>query len=255
MDMSWPGFTMIVIALAGAGVGWFYRVLVQRYCRHPDALPPPGEGAFSLSRLPFLPPILIPLLCLAVYGRQLSRGESGNLTLAGEILLLGVGWFAAGVDWETFLIPDPLSLGGTLLALVFPLLLPGWPLPWRDAGVGFASVLVLAGGLNLVGCLVLRRSLARARAKGFDITTPMGWGDVKLFAFYGGFLGWQGGVATLFGACLTAALAGSALRLMTGKAGEGGGSLRERWEKGEAVFPLGPFIVFAGTLVWWIQPS
>lgn len=94
------------------------------------------------------------------------------------------------IDWEHQIIPDPLSIGGTVL---------GWIGAWVCLDVTIADSLIGAG----VGAgVILAIALAYKAARKVD---GMGGGDVKLMAMIGAFLGWQMVFAVLF----LAAAAGS----------------------------------------------
>jgi len=95
------------------------------------------------------------------------------------------------IDWDHQIIPDPLSIGGTVL---------GWIGALVCLEIGIVESLV--GSLVGAG-LILAIALLYKAARKVD---GMGGGDVKLMAMIGAFLGWQMVFAVLF----LAAFAGSA---------------------------------------------
>jgi leader peptidase (prepilin peptidase)/N-methyltransferase len=128
---------------------------------------------------------------------------------------------ASLIDWDTTLLPDDLTLplmwGGLLAALL------GWTLPLPTALVG-----AMAGYLSLWGVYWL-----------FKLTTGkegMGYGDFKLLAALGAWLGWQAILPILLMASIIGAAVGLAMKAS--------GALRE----GRYV-PFGPFLAGGGLAV------
>lgn len=104
------------------------------------------------------------------------------------------------IDWDHRIIPDEISLGGTVVGLF-------------ARGVTFPGVLEgLVGALVGGGALWLVATAYR-RATGID---GLGGGDVKLAAMIGAFLGWPGVFLTIFGAAAAGSLAGGLLVLTRG---------------------------------------
>jgi leader peptidase (prepilin peptidase)/N-methyltransferase len=180
-------------------------LLLRRRCRHCHASITPRYA-------------LVELLTAALFVGCYARF---GLTLAAlkycvfAFLLLGLIF----TDAETKLLPDEMTLSGVVLGLVFSLfvpvngfmayLLPGLVTPhvgpqlsWRlvslaDAGLGAivgASFIYGAGKLYL----------------GFRGVEGMGFGDVKLMAMIGAFLGLKLTVFTLFAASVLGSLFGVA---------------------------------------------
>jgi leader peptidase (prepilin peptidase)/N-methyltransferase len=160
---------------------------------------------------------------------------------------------AAVIDFDHRIIPDAISLGGLLLALVaVPAVhvAGGWPVP---LAVAQSAVGALMGGgvLWLVGFVHARVSVALGRrfahwpGEGAEVPRPgqldywiwfpgVGFGDVKLLAMIGAVLGPEGVLETI----LVASLAGLALGLVWALA-------TRRWN---APFGFGPAIA-TGALV------
>jgi len=94
------------------------------------------------------------------------------------------------IDWEHQIIPDPLSIGGTVLGFVGA---------WMCLDVSVVESLIGAGvGAGIILIIAFAYKAAR-KVEG------MGGGDVKLMAMIGAFMGWQMVLAVLF----LAAAAGS----------------------------------------------
>lgn len=133
----------------------------------------------------------------------------------------------AAIDWDTTLLPDainqPLLWAGLAAALL------GWTIPLDQALIG-----VLAGYLSLWSVYWL-----------FRLTTGkegMGYGDFKLLAALGAWLGWQMVLPIVLGASVIGALVGIAMKMSA--------SLRE----GRYV-PFGPFLAGAGLVVLFAGPT
>lgn len=127
----------------------------------------------------------------------------------------------AGIDWDTTLLPDNLTLpllwGGLLCSAL------GWTLPLSHAVWG-----AIAGYLSLWSVYWL-----------FKLTTGkegMGYGDFKLLAALGAWLGWQMILPIVLGASVIGAVVGIGMKLSSG--------LRE----GRYV-PFGPFLAGGGIAV------
>jgi leader peptidase (prepilin peptidase) / N-methyltransferase len=122
---------------------------------------------------------------------------------------------ATMVDFDCFEIPDEVSIGGMVFAPIFCLLIPqlhqhtGVALSMSDGGTvdrigaliaGFAGMAVGGGVLWVIGWL---------GTKAYK-TEAMGFGDVKLLAAGGGFIGPGGALAALMIAALFASVFGVA---------------------------------------------
>ena len=145
---------------------------------------------------------------------------------ATPIALLWCGFVAvlialAGIDWDTTLLPDNLTLPLLWAGLVASLL--GWTIPLPQALWG-----AVAGYLSLWSVYWL-----------FKLTTGkegMGFGDFKLLAALGAWLGWQMVLPIVLGASVLGAVVGIGMKAMS--------SLRE----GRYV-PFGPFLAGGGIVV------
>jgi leader peptidase (prepilin peptidase)/N-methyltransferase len=127
----------------------------------------------------------------------------------------------AGIDWDTTLLPDNLTLPLLWAGLASAAL--GWTIALPDALWG-----AIAGYLSLWSVYWL-----------FKLTTGkegMGFGDFKLLAALGAWLGWKMILPILLGASVIGAIVGIAMKMSS--------SLRE----GRYV-PFGPFLAGAGLVV------
>ncbi len=133
----------------------------------------------------------------------------------------------AGIDWDTTFLPDNLTLPLLWAGLVASAL--GWTLPLTDALWG-----AVAGYLSLWSVYWL-----------FKLTTGkegMGFGDFKLLAALGAWLGVKMILPIVLGASIIGACIGIAMKLSA--------SLRE----GRYV-PFGPFLAGAGLVVMLAGPN
>ena len=133
----------------------------------------------------------------------------------------------AAIDWDTTLLPDsinqPLLWAGLWAALL------GWTLPLDQALIG-----ALTGYLSLWSVYWLFKLVTGKEG--------MGYGDFKLLAALGAWLGWQMVLPIVLGASVIGAIVGIAMKLTS--------SLRE----GRYV-PFGPFLAGGGLAVLLIGPA
>ncbi|MBI2891370.1 MAG: prepilin peptidase [Nitrospirae bacterium] len=155
----------------------------------------------------------------------------------------------AYIDLDFFIIPDRISLGGTLLFFLASLpteseadwgeaivgIASGWTLGapssaagWRDSLVGLAT-----GGLILL-------AIAWSYRK-FTGREGLGGGDVKLLAMIGAFFGAKGVVPSLLVGSVLGSLTGVALMLL-------------RQADRRTALPFGPFLS-VGALTYLFQPA
>jgi len=163
---------------------------------------------------------LVELSCAALFaavGWRLGEQPQVWLWCAFSAALLALAW----IDWDTTVLPDaitqPLLWAGLLCAGL------GWTVPPVTAIVG-----AVAGYLSLWAVYWF-----------FKLATGkegMGYGDFKLLAALGAWLGWQALLPIVLGASVIGAIVGIAMKLS--------GALRE----GRYV-PFGPFLAGAGLVV------
>jgi leader peptidase (prepilin peptidase)/N-methyltransferase len=234
----------------GLCLGSFLNVVIHRL--------PRGESlVWPRSRCPRCGHAIRPWHNVPVLGWLLLRGRCADcglgisarypaVELAGGILVvvaalafptplhsLGAAWFFLSltavlfIDLEHRIIPDEISLGGTVLGL----LLAHWTLGLVPALLGAAAG---AGGLYLVGLAY----------RGVRHRDGMGLGDVKLAAMLGAFLGLPGIVLTV----LLASLLGSILGLALVAARRGSGATALPF--GSFLAPAAVFALLWGPRIW-----
>ena len=178
--------------LLGLLLGSFYNVCIHRYVSGESILFPPSHCPHCNQRLRFweLIPVLSYLLLRGQCARchkpihiryplvELLSGLTSGLlawrfgpTLAFPVYLVFTGMLivASGIDLECFILPDGITLGGTVLAVPAAIFALG--MDWTDALLGG-----LVGGGRSSPYFVFKR------LRGVD---GMGFGDVKLMLMLG----------------------------------------------------------------------
>ncbi|MHC4884600.1 MAG: prepilin peptidase [Planctomycetota bacterium] len=200
--------------------------------------------------------------------------------------LISLLWFVSAlisisfIDYDLTIIPDELNFAGLGVSLTLSFLLPNLHFPvaedgtftqlWFGAvsphlnglmasGVGMAAGAGSIYLLSLIGTLTLKSTIERVQAtEDEEVDSAMGFGDVKLMAFLGAFLGWQAILLVFFFACVLGSVVGVAVKFMSGAAGDTkglGARLRARWESGNSMIPFGPFLCVAALiLMYWKRP-
>jgi len=240
-----PPFLLPVLAgLCGLVVGSFLNVVIHRLPRGESVVFPPshcpacGTPIRWYDNVPVLSYLLLAGRCRACRAPIPLRYLLVELATAGLFLavalrfplglaalhaaLLGCLCLAlAWIDWEHMLLPDLLTLPGTVVGLL--LALAGGPTPLGSALLGTA--LGVAIPLGIIWAYRLLRGVE-----------GMGLGDVKLLGMLGAFFGWQGMLVTLALAAVAGALVGVGLIL----AGRG---------SRETELPFGTFLCAAALVV------
>lgn len=140
----------------------------------------------------------------------------------------------AAIDWDTTLLPDDITLPLLWAGLVVSAV--GWsPLPWADAFWG-----AVVGYLSLWSIYWLFKLLTGKEG--------MGYGDFKLLAAIGAWLGWQALLPVILVASISGTVVGLALKWRS--------ELREG-----GYVPFGPFLALGAlavplypALVQWLLP-
>lgn len=214
---SW--FVPVLAAALGLVVGSFLNVVIHRLPRGESLSFPPshcprcGAAIRWYDNVPLLSYLLLRgrcrdcrgpispryplveaatgLLFLAVLGRAPQWPGALHALVLGSLCLA-----LALIDLEHMLLPDALTLPGTAFGLLLALL--GGPISLLDASLG--TVLGAAVPLAIIWVYRWLRGVE-----------GMGFGDVKLLAMLGAFLGWQGMLLALALAAMAGALVGVGL--------------------------------------------
>jgi leader peptidase (prepilin peptidase)/N-methyltransferase len=244
-----PSLRTIVAGVLGAIVGSFLNVVIYRVPRGESVVT--GRSRCPACARPIRPWENVPILSyLALRGR--CGGCKGKIPLRYPIVELStaalfvavahgfeplVAWaffffFAAAllavawIDFDFRIIPDEISIGGTIIGLVGSFFLP--LTVWNALlGAVLGSFVLWALGAGY------------KQATGIE---GMGGGDIKLAAMIGAFLGPSGTLFTLFVAALGGSLVGGAL-MAFGKAG------------GKTALPFGTFLAPAAVLALFCAPA
>ncbi|MBD3368822.1 prepilin peptidase [Candidatus Fermentibacteria bacterium] len=199
-----------------------------------------GRCRYCRNRISFRYPLFELLMGVLFLLLALRHGFSpqfipGALFLTGMVLVVRT-------DLEHWLILDEVSVGGAFAGVGLSLL-PG--------GVSPVSSLVAAGGAFLIFYLIRKVSLSFVRGRPGYVVPPegyeeesesfqsgMGWGDVKLAAMIGAFLGVTASAMAFFSAFLLGSVVGVLLILLRGRSRR-------------VPLPFGPFMAAGGALGWF----
>ena len=137
---------------------------------------------------------------------------------------------ASFIDLDHYILPDRITIGGTVAGLLLSPLLP----QLHETAVWHQALLRSAiGAASGYGALWLVAVLGKLAFK----KEAMGGGDVKLMAMFGAFFGWQSLPFILFAASLAGSVIGVGLILAKRREATGG------------IIPFGPFLCM-GALAW-----
>jgi leader peptidase (prepilin peptidase)/N-methyltransferase len=216
---------IIILALFGLAWGSFLNVVIYRVPRRMSLLHPPstcpscknrikfydnipvvsylllrGRCRHCRQRIPFsyfLVEWLTPTVCLILYGKYaLSLHFFAACLFSSALIALGL------IDFYHKLLPDRITLPGTILGLAYSFFRPD--LTFFKALIGAA---VGAGFLLFIyGAYYLLRK-----------KEGLGMGDVTMMLLIGVFLGWQKTLLTLILASFAGAMVGIALILIKKK--------------------------------------
>ncbi|ATX78911.1 type 4 prepilin peptidase 1 Aspartic peptidase, MEROPS family A24A [Mariprofundus aestuarium] len=185
-------------------------LLLKGRCRHCSA---------PISwRYPFLEVVM----GLSFAGLTWFYGPSPILLVA--IVLFFLLWILTLIDLETGLLPNALTFPGIALGLAFS----WWFGYWQDALIG-----AIAG--YWIFWLVARLFLLITGREG------MGYGDFKLLAMLGAFMGWQALPFIILTSSVTGVVIGTIFLLLSRR------GIR-------AEIPFGPYLALAG-MIWFVTGS
>jgi leader peptidase (prepilin peptidase)/N-methyltransferase len=192
-------------------------------------------------RYPFVE--LLTALCFIFLYLADIRGVSGNRANLGVFIvhcaLISALIALTFIDFEHRIIPNSISVGGTILALLlstaFPRLMheiPSW-LSGMDihlaglirSAIGAATGAGITFAVAFLGRLAFRKE-------------AMGMGDVKLMAMFGALLGWQAAVVIFFTAPFLGLLVGIPRKILTG----------------DSYIAYGPFLAAACAAYIFLEP-
>jgi leader peptidase (prepilin peptidase)/N-methyltransferase len=239
-----------IVFVYGLAMGSFLNVVIHRLPREMSLWRPrshcPGCGALVAwyDNVPVLGYLWLlgrcrhcrtaiswryPLVELATAGLlAVTHHRFGLTVLAAEVGTLMLLVVALGfIDLEHHLLPDVLTLPGLALGLGGAAL-EGWPM-LRDGLVGAAL------GALIPTAVILGYTWLRGRE-------GMGWGDVKLLAMLGAFLGWRGMLMTLVLGSLAGGVVGVGL-IVSGRG------------KSDTELPFGTFLCAAAVPVAFWAPE
>ena len=237
-----------LIVVLGLCIGSFLNVVIYRLPREQSLLWPPsrcgacGHAIRPWHNIPLLGWLLLRGRCADCRGAispryPLVEALGGVVALAALLLpttpwsSLAAAWLGWSlivvffVDLDHRIIPDEISLGGTLLGLALSFVTIGFVPALLGAILGGGSLFLLAWGYE--------RTRGRA---------GMGMGDVKLAAMLGAFLGWQGVLLTVMLASVVGSVLGIALLL-------------SRRGTGATALPFGCFLAPAAWAAFLFGPS
>ena len=179
--------------------------------------------------------MLTAMLFLAVFMKWAAPAAMRMLPLPHPLVIPVYWLFLAGlilgtfVDFEHFIIPDSVTIGGMAAGPALSALVPvmhGRETWWQGL---LSSCLGLAVGFGLL------YAVAWIGTKTFK-KEAMGFGDVKLMGAIGAFLGWQSVLFTVFASSLLGSVCGLAM-IALGQA------------KMQSRIPFGPYIS-AAAAIW-----
>lgn len=238
-------FLITVCGMLGLIFGSFANVLVHRLPRSESIVSPPshcpscGHCLAWYDNIPLISymalrgrcrhcreaiSIRYPLLelCLGLTWASMAWHFGWGVELIMALVFTFVLWVLSWIDLEVGLLPDRITLPGIGAGIIFGIAL----------GHGSDSVIGAAAGYGIFW-LVARAFLALTGREG------MGYGDFKLLAMLGAFLGWQ----ALPGIILFASFSGAVI---------GGCFLLFSRRQARTPIPFGPYLAASGAiwLLW-----
>ncbi|MDQ6959054.1 MAG: A24 family peptidase [Mariprofundaceae bacterium] len=200
----------------GHALSWYENIplaswlVLRGHCRHCDE-------AISI-RYPLLE------LCLGLTWGYMAWHFGWEMELVTALIFSMMLWVLTWIDLETGLLPDVITLPGIAIGIVFGMVL----------GHLQDSVIGAVAGYSLFW-LVARVFLLLTGREG------LGYGDFKLLAMLGAFLGWQALPFVIFISSFCGAVIGSIYLLLTRK-------------HVRAQIPFGPYLAASG-MIWLLWGS
>jgi len=233
-----------VVALLGLMVGSFSNVCVYRIPRRESIAfpgshcPACGHAIAAYDNIPLLSWLILAGRCRHCHGSiswrypllELVMALSWGLLawhfglapeLAVALTLFFLLWVLSFIDLETGLLPNVLTYPGIALGLIFS----WWLGDWQSALIG-----AIAG--YGIFWLIARLFLLLTGREG------MGYGDFKLLAMLGAFMGWQALPFIILASSVVGTIVGVIVLLLAKK------GLR-------AEIPFGPYLAVAG-MIWFV---
>lgn len=143
------------------------------------------------------------------------------------IVYSGIGIAITIIDIDHRIIPDELSIGGLVVGLALSPFVVGniSGLLWSAIGALVGATLIFL--IRVLGGIIFKKE-------------AMGFGDVKLMAMIGAFVGWDGVLLTVFLASLFGAIGGIIAMIIS------------KETRKERLIPFGPFLILGGyiSLFW-----
>ncbi|HNX34855.1 MAG TPA: prepilin peptidase [Kiritimatiellia bacterium] len=218
-----------------AMIPWYLNIPVLSWlCLRGKCASCKGPIAFRYT----LVEMMTAMFFLAVYMKWAAPSAMHMLPIPHPLIIPIYWLFLAGlilgtfVDFEHFIIPDSVTIGGMVAGPVLSALVPvlhGQALWWHGL---LHSCLGLAVGFGLL------HAVAWIGSKAFK-KEAMGFGDVKLMGAIGAFLGWKAVLFTVFASSLLGSISGLLLIAF------GGVKLQSR-------IPFGPYLSAAATIwIFW----
>lgn len=276
-DSEFPWFFASLAFVMGAMIGSFLNVVIYRVPAGQSIVRPPSHCACG-TPIPWRHNLPI-VSWLVLRGRAACCGRPYSVRYAFIELLTGIlfltAWLrlppvaafgamvllalliaATFIDLDHMIIPDGITIWGTLAAVLLSFALPGLhgfgEEPFFLLGSirsGFASILgVFVGSGLILWIALLAEAVLRKEA--------MGFGDVKFMGLIGAFLGWPGAVFAVFGGAIVGTVWFFVAMLWQAATGrKGGAALRAETPEGEATavgfgahVPFGPMLAIAAAI-------
>jgi leader peptidase (prepilin peptidase)/N-methyltransferase len=240
---------LIIVFLFGATLGSFLNVLIYRLPRDLSIVSPPSSCPQCQAKIAYYDNIpLISYLILLGKCRRCGHGIPFRYFMveltAAVVSVISIwhfgislqGFLAAFlllsfiaiffIDLEFQIIPNVFTIPGVLIGLAASF--TGYAfVDWRQSLLGAAIGGLLFFLVGYFGQLAFKKE-------------AMGFGDVKLAAMLGAFLGWKSVLLTLVIASFFGSIVGIALILIAGKKGR------------SSYVPFGPFLVVGATIaLFW----